>query len=127
MTMRKLVVLIALLVPSSSFAMSCGIRIVVVNHRPHAVTVQLKSFDAGRTLPAPLPEDFGTPVYDGAVALTLSSVEQVDVPAGETISVKFRRICGGDFWLNWRTVPGTGETTRSGQLQAYDGQSIDIR
>ena len=119
MTMRKLVVLIVLLVPSSSFAMSCGIRIVVVNHRPHPVTVQLKSFDTGRTVPAPLPEDFGTAVYDGVASLTLSSLEQVDVPAGETISVKFRRICGGDFRLNWRTVRDTGETTRSGQLRPY--------
>lgn len=125
--MRRLVVLIALLVPSSSFAMSCGIRVVVVNHRPHTVTVQLKSFHAERTLPAPLPEDFDTPVYSNDVPRYLSSLEEVEIPAGAGVDVKFRRICDGDFWLNWRTVPDTGETTRSGQLRAYDGQSIDIR
>ncbi len=127
MTIRRLVVFIALLVPSSSFAMSCGIRVVVVNHRPHTVTVQLKSFDAGRTVPAPLPEDFDTPVYSDDVPPYLSSLEEVEIPAGAAVDVKFRRICDGDFWLNWRTVPDTGETTRSGQLQAYDGQSIDVR
>lgn len=127
MTVRRLVVLLALLYPASSFAMSCAIHIEAVNHRSNNVTVQLKSFDADRALPAPSPEDFGKPIYDGAMPLILSSLEQADIPAGEAVDMRFRRICGGDFWLNWRTISSSGEIMGRGQLRAHDGQSIDIR
>ncbi|WP_192309418.1 hypothetical protein [Pseudoxanthomonas sp. PXM02] len=127
MLVRKVALLLALLCPASSFATSCGIHIMVVNHRAHGITVQLKSFHMDRMLPAPSPEDFDTPVYGDDVPPYLSSLEQVDVPAGEAVEVRFRRLCVGDFWLNWRTVPVAGEATRSGQLRPHDGQSIDIR
>lgn len=127
MMVHKIVLLLALLCPAASFATSCGIHIVVANHRAHAVTVQLKSFHMDRTLPAPSPEDFDNPVYSDDAPPYLSSLEQVDVPADEAVEVRFRRICVGDFWLNWRTVPVTDETARSGQLRPYHGQPIDIR
>lgn len=127
MKRRTLALLLALLYPATSFATSCGTRVVVANHRSHTVKVELKSFHGEGTLPAPLPEDFDMPVYGDDVPPYLSSLEEIEVPAGEAIDVKFRRICDGDFWLNWRTVPMKGETARSGQLRPYDGQPIDIR
>ena len=127
MTLLRLVVLAALLYPAATRATSCGIHVVVVNHRSYAVTVQLKSFDMDRSLQAPLPEDFDKPVHDGVLRSPLSSLEQVDIPAGNTVDVRFRRICVGDFWLNWRVVSATGEINPSGQLRPHDGQSIDIR
>ncbi len=126
MTRHTLAVLFALPYPSAASATSCGIHVVVVNHRQHAVTVQLKSFHVERTLPAPAQDDFDTPVYDGDVPPYLSSLEQVDIPANDAVDVRFRRLCAGDFWLNWRTVPATDAAT-SGQLRPDHGQLIDIR
>ncbi|MBA3929043.1 MAG: hypothetical protein C0521_05565 [Xanthomonas sp.] len=126
MTLRTFALVFALLYSSAASVTSCGIDVVVVNHRQHAITVQLKSFHAERTLPAPAHDDFDAPVYDGDAPPYLSSLEQVDIPANDTVHVKFRRLCAGDFWLNWRTVPATGKAA-SGQLRPYHGQPIDIR
>ena len=127
MNLRALVLLAILACPVSAHAISCGISVEVVNHRPHTVTVLLKSFNAERTLPAPSPEDFDIPVYDGSVPAYLSSLERIEIPAGDTAAVRFRRLCTGPFWLNWKVVPAETGTTSSGQLQPHHLESIHIR
>lgn len=127
MILRTLVMAAVLVYPASAHAISCGISIEVVNHPPQPVIVLLKSFNAERTLPAPSPEDVNAPVYDGGVPAYLSSLEQIEIPAGDTATVKFRRLCSGPFLLNWKVVPTTNQTTASGQLLPRYGEIIDIR
>lgn len=126
MILRTLAMTAVLLYPMSAHAISCGISIAVVNHRPQPVTVLLKSFNAERALPAPSPEDFDAPVYDGDVSAYLSSLEQIEIPAGDTATVRFRRLCSGPFWLNWKVIPAETGATSSGQRQPHDEESIHI-
>jgi hypothetical protein len=95
-----------------AFADSCGIRIVVVNHRADAVAVSLKSFYADRALAAPSPRDFDAPLYGTTVPPYFSSLQQIEVPAHGAASVAFRQLCVGDFWVNWRRYPPTGKSIR---------------
>ena len=116
-----------LLAPMPAFADSCGTRIVVVNHRANAVSVALKSFYADRALAAPSPRDFDAPLYDNTVPPYLSSLQQIEVPAHGSASVAFRRLCVGDFWVNWRDVSADGEVHSSGQMQPGYNEPIHIR
>lgn len=116
-----------LLAPMPAFADSCGIRIVVVNHRADAVSVALKSFYADRALAAPSPRDFDAPLYDNTVPPYLSSLQQIEVPAHGSASVAFRRLWVGDFWVNWREVSTDGKVHSSGQMQPRDNEPIHIR
>jgi len=127
--MKRLTLLLSclLLAPIPAFADSCGIRIVVVNHRADAVSVSLKSFYADRALAAPSPRDFDAPVYGTTVPPYFSSLQQIEVPAHGSASMAFRRLCVGDFWLNWREVSADGKVHSSGQTQPGDNEPIHIR
>ncbi|HJS35816.1 MAG TPA: hypothetical protein VJ766_10015 [Pseudoxanthomonas sp.] len=116
-----------LLAPMPAFADSCGTRIVVVNHRADAVSVELKSFYADRALAAPSPRDFDAPLYGNTVPPYLSSLQQIEVPAHGSASVAFRRLCVGDVWVNWREVSADGRVRSSGQMQPGYNEPIHIR
>lgn len=116
-----------LLAPMPAFADSCGTRIVVVNHRADAVSVTLKSFYADRALAAPSPRDFDAPLYGNTVPPHFSSLQQIKVSAHGSASVAFRRLCVGDFWVNWREVSADGRVRSSGQMQLGDNEPIHIR
>lgn len=124
--MRYALCLLVLL-PGTVFANSCGTRVVVVNHRDHAVTVSMKSFYADHRLPAPAPDDLDEPPRSDGIPPYFSHRQRVEVPAGGSVEVPFRRLCTGDFWLNWRADGADGEARASGQLWPHYGQSIDIR
>lgn len=126
MILRTLLMTAVLQYPVSAHAISCGISVEVVNHRPQPVMVLLKRFNAERTLPAPSPEDFDAPVYDRGVPGYLSSLEQIEIPAVDTATVRFRRLCYGPFWLNWKVVPAETGATSSGQHQPRHSEAIHI-
>jgi hypothetical protein len=116
-----------LAMPGMALADSCGTAVTVVNHRSYPVTVTMKSFYMDRELPAPARDDFDTPILTGEVPPHFSSVVDVEVAAGQSIGIPFRRLCTGDFWLNWKVIPATSQAISSGQRRPYYGGPIDIR
>ena len=77
----------------------------------------MKSFYTDRDLPAPAPDDFHTTVMTREVPPYFSRLLDVEIAAGQSISIPLRRLCTGDFWLNWREwnadrKPGSSEHLR---------------
>lgn len=117
----------ALAMPGTALADSCGTAVTVVNHRSYSVAVTMKSFYMDRELAAPARDDFGAPILTGEVPPHFSKLVDVEVAGGQSVSVPFRRLCTGDFWLNWKVVPTTNQTIVSGQLRPHYGEIVDIR
>ncbi|WP_221625954.1 hypothetical protein [Pseudoxanthomonas sp. 3HH-4] len=103
--------------PGTAFADSCGTAVTVVNHRSYPITVTMKSFYMDRELPAPAPDDFDTPIITREVPAYFSRLIDVEIAAGQSTSIPFRRLCTGDFWLNWRELPTDRKPGSSGQLR----------
>ncbi|MFT3668009.1 MAG: hypothetical protein QM795_05350 [Pseudoxanthomonas sp.] len=77
----------------------------------------MKTFYMDRDLAAPAPDDFTTPVPTREVPPYFSRLLDVEVAAGQSKSVSLRRLCTGDFWLNWRERATDGKPGSSGQLR----------
>lgn len=107
----------ALAIPGTALADSCGTAVTIVNHRSYPITVTMKSFYMDRELPAPAPDDFDTPVVPREVPAYFSRLLDIEVAAGQSTSIPFRRLCTGDFWLNWRELATNTKPGSSGQLR----------
>lgn len=124
---QMLVVLCALLIPAPAIAKSCVTYILVTNHRDRPVDLVLKSFDSEQALPAPELDDVDETHISARMPLRLSQRREVHVPGGGAQQVRFRTLCGGHFWLNWREVTTDRSTASSGQTPPSAERSIEIR
>ena len=117
----------ALAMPGIALADSCGTAITVVNHRASPIVMTMKSFYMDRELEPPAPDDFAAPVIRREVPTFFSGLVTIKIAAGHSTRIPFRRLCTGDFWLNWRAVGTPGGTASSGQLRPHYDQLLEIR
>jgi hypothetical protein len=117
MRIGRIMLGVLLALPGTAFAESCGTAVTLINNRSYSVTVTMKTFYMDRDLAAPAPDDFARPVPTREVPPYFSRLLDVEVAAGQSKSVSLRRLCTGDFWLNWREQPTGGKPGSSGQLR----------
>lgn len=123
---QMLLVLCTLLIPAPAIANSCVTYVLVTNHRDRPVDLTLKSFDSEQALPAPELEDVDETPISAKMPLRFSQRQEVHVSGQGSQRVRFRTLCGGYFWLNWREANMAGSTPSSGQISPSADRSIEI-